>query len=112
MLSSVFHNVEERLTPMILEALKTQSFGVEIMSWEYIFVPQVATEAGPRPAFGAFYQCRGRLIGTDNYLSQITVFTDPFITQEGVNEAIGEGCSQLRELLLQQGIAGDGRVQP
>lgn len=112
MLSKSFVNVEERLTPMILAALKSQSFGVEIMTWQYVFVPQVPTEAGPQPAFGAFYQCRGRLIGTNNYLGQITVFTDPFITQEGVNEAIGEGCSQLRALLLQQGIAGDGKVQP
>jgi len=108
MLDKNLVEIEARLKPMVLKALEEYSLGVTITSWQIVFVPSVMTEQGPRPAFGAFYQCRSRLLGSDNYLSQVSAFIDPFISQEGINEAIADGCSQLREMIMQQqSVNGD-----
>jgi hypothetical protein len=103
-------NVVERLRPMAYDALERLSFGLAIVSREIVFVPQVQTEKGPRPGFGLYYQARGVLLGTDNYFAQITVFLDPFISQEGIDEAIQDGCTQLREIVAAQRVLGDGKT--
>jgi hypothetical protein len=108
MLDPCFIEVQERLTPMILSALETQSFGLQIVSWQFVFIPQIPTPVGPRPGFGAYYQARGRLLGTENYLANLSGWTDSWITQEGVDEAIRHGCDNLREQLQQQSIIADG----
>jgi hypothetical protein len=93
---------------MILKALKEQSFGLRIISWQFVVLPQIPTALGPRPGFGVYYQARGALLGSDNYIANISAWADPWISQEGINEAVQGGCELLRVQLAQQTILSDG----
>ena len=108
MLDTTLIEVEERLKPMIMQALEAQSFGLQIVCWQFVFIPQVPTPNGPIPGFGAYYQARGALLGTDNYVGNLSAWTDVYITQEGINEAIGRGCEILREQIQKQKAFNNG----
>jgi len=101
--------IEERLKPMILSALETQSRGLRIISWQYIFIPSIPTPQGTQPGFGAYYQAKGKLLGSDYYVANVTAWADPWISQEGIDEAIRIGCEGLLRLIDQQGILSDGQ---
>ena len=108
MLDKDLVEIEQRLKPMILSALETQSWGLRIISWQFMIIPAIPTEIGLRPGFGAFYQAKDKMLGPDYYVANISGFTDPWITQEGVNEAIRDGCENLRREIDQQSILSDG----
>jgi hypothetical protein len=78
------------------------SLGLEIMSVDVIAYMQM-TPRGPRPSWGIVYQCRGILIGSNNYNMQMTGVDDPFIPEEVLRKGLIEGCDQLRERRSQQG---------
>jgi len=109
MLDSDLTEIEERLKPMVLSALESQSLGLRIISWQLVFVPSIPTPQGPRPGFGVYYQAKGKLIGPDYYVGNLSAWSDPWISQDGVDEAIRGGCEILRKQLYQQSIISDGR---
>jgi hypothetical protein len=103
-------DIFERLRPMCYDALERLSFGLTIVSREMVFVPRIPTSIGPMPGFGCIYQARGSLIGTENYVANMSVFTSPFVTQEAIDIAISEGCEILRnQRQAQTTIANGGR---
>lgn len=110
MLSEQIIDSQERLYPMFKDALSRLSFGLEIMSTQYLCMPQ-QVQGGVIPMYGIVYQCRGILLGTVNYLSQISGVSDPFATQEQIDKVIQQGCQQLLQNQRAQGQLQNGSKQ-
>jgi hypothetical protein len=86
------------------------SFGIDIMSVD-VTCWQVPTEMGPRPGWVIIYQAKGKLIGSENYIMQMTIITDPFISDENLKEALHNGCQMILNEKVKQGsiLNGNGK---
>lgn len=107
MLSKDCFDIEERLKPMMVQALETQSFGIQIKVYGVVR-SMIPSAGGPVPAWGLYYQAAGRLIGTDHYVAQMTLITNPYASQQDIDNAFAEGCGSLREQINSQGIIQNG----
>jgi hypothetical protein len=99
MLNKECFDIEERLLPMMVKALDSQSIGLDIRCYSFTRT-NIPTEQGNLPAWGLYYQCTGAQPGIENYLAQMTLLTNPYATQEDVNEAFAAGCTSLRQQRL------------
>ncbi len=77
------------------EILGKVSFNLNIRSID-VGLTQMQTEYGLRPCWAILYQAEGVLIGSENYITQITVITDPFIIDEALLNALSAGCDLIR----------------
>jgi|ERR1700760_1623147 len=82
--------------------LLNNSFGLEIMCID-VGQMMAQTPAGMRPMWGIVYKCRGILLGSENYNTQLTAVNDPFISDEALHKSLDEGCAMLRESRSSQG---------
>lgn len=105
MLSKDHFVVSERLKPMFMEALKRKSFMLNIVCTEFVIIPLIQTEVGNRPAWGLYYQAEGKIPGDRNYhVGNMTVTSNPTVTQLEIDEMIDEGCQSLREQVKSQTV--------
>lgn len=95
MISNDAINPLERITPMAKTALKKLSFGLEIIAWE------VRPMQAPQPGWGIVYYVKSMLLNQPP-LGNMTFVTDPFVTAEALEEAIGQGLTALRQRRAQQ----------
>jgi hypothetical protein len=100
--------VEERLIPMFKDAVSRLSFGLTIVCEQFMFIPQLDTPQGPKAGFGWYFQCRGFLLGTQNYLATIGGITDPHCSQKEIDDTIQQACESMRAGLYQQKVAING----
>ena len=111
-------DIDERLKPMFMEAIKTQSFGLQIVATSFIS-SMVQSETGINWSWGLYYQASAgvTLLGskgpakTDprNNVAHMTMISSPFATQEEVNQVIANGCESLREKVAQRLMQGNGK---
>jgi len=98
-------DVDERLKPMFMEAIDTQSFGLSIVATSYIS-NMTQTETGVTWAWGLYYQAAGIPdIGKShwaNNVGHLTMISNPYATQDQVNDAIANGCENLRAMIAQK----------
>jgi hypothetical protein len=100
--------IEDRLKPMFIKALGDQTFGLRITMYQFMVMPMVQTQIGPRPGWGVYYQAKSMLIGSE-LVGQLSATTNPEATQEDVNEAVREGAVELRNNLNEQNAMGNGK---
>jgi hypothetical protein len=96
------------LEPMVLDALERLSFGLEIVVFQPV-VLQPGTVSSSA-AFAFVYACKGKLIGKEHWLGNMTYFTDPTSTSESVDRAIQTGLDQMREQYNKQGVIANGSM--
>jgi hypothetical protein len=105
-------DIDERLRPMFMEAIDTQSFGLRIVATAYIS-NMTQTETGMTWAWGLYYQAAGVPdIGKGHWsgnVGHLTMISHPYATQEEVNDAIASGCENLRAMLAQKNQIANGR---
>jgi hypothetical protein len=99
----VMIDVRANLLERSVQILKEVSFGLDIVAIDVTMIPQVPTPNGPRPVWGIYYYAKGLLLGSENYIPQLTAFADPTINDEGLKEGLAQGCEMLRVARAQQG---------
>jgi hypothetical protein len=108
-------DVSERLKPMFMLSLERQSFMLRIVCTQFVVIPLIQTELGNRPAWGLYYQAEGKIPGRDHHVGNMTVTSNPTITQLELDEIVREGCESLRNQIKQQSFLhkpnGNGIIQ-
>jgi len=105
MLNKDHFDIDERLRPMFMEAIKTQSFGLSIVATSFIS-SMTETPTGVTWSWGLCYQAAciprlGEAAGANN-VSHMTMMSNAYITQEGINDIIANGCEALRAMVAQK----------
>lgn len=95
-------DVHANLLERAKSILEDVSFGLDIMSIGIITYMQMTAE-GMRPSWGIAYQARGMLLGSTNYILQVTGVDNPHITDEALRQGLQEGCEMLRAARAKQG---------
>jgi hypothetical protein len=98
----------ETLEPMVLDALERLSFGMEIVVFQPITLPPGMV--GQSAAFAFMYACKGKLIGKEHWIGNMTYFTDPTTSKENVDLSIQSGLEKMREEYNQQGVIANGSM--
>jgi hypothetical protein len=84
------------------------SMGLEIVSID-VAPGMMQINGQVRPTWQIYYQCKGMLLGTDNYITNLTVVVDPFITDEALTELLATGCENMRSDRARQGSPLNGK---
>jgi hypothetical protein len=105
MIGTDHFDIDERLKPMFMEAITTQSFGLRIVATSFISA-LTQTETGMTWSWGLYYQAAcipdlGQSLFANN-VSHLTMISNPYATQDQVNDAIANGCEALRSMVAQK----------
>jgi hypothetical protein len=98
----------DRMEPMVLDALERLSFGLEIVVFQSTVLPPGMI--GPAAGYGFIYAVKGKLIGKEGWVGNMTFFADPTPTQEEIDRGIQAGLEQVREQLAKQSVLGNGSI--
>jgi hypothetical protein len=111
-------DVDERLKPMFMEAIATQSFGLNIVATAFISSLVQTDTGGMIWSWGLYYQASASvaLISKDgpsktdyrNNVAHMTMMSNPYATQDEINQIIADGCEQLREKVAIRLVQGSG----
>lgn len=88
-------------------SMNAVSFGVDIVSVDVGLI-MANTPQGQRPAWMVVYQSKGKLIGPENHILQMTLVTDPFISDENFKTALYQGCEMILNERNKQGSIFNG----
>jgi hypothetical protein len=102
MLDKDYFDIKARLEPMFRNSLERNSAFLTIVCSTFDFIGLIPSSSGQLPSWGLYYQAKGKLPGIDNYVANITITTNPFITQDGVDEVMIEGLASLKEQIAAQ----------
>lgn len=84
-----------------LTILGKVSFSLDIVSVDVSALLQ-ETSMGFRPVWAIIYQAKGHLLGSEHYITQVTIIGDPFMSDEALQEGLIAGCDTIRANRAQQ----------
>jgi hypothetical protein len=100
-------NPVARLAPMFEDAITRLSFGLDIVGYYTTFVP-LNGPTGMIPAVCCVYQAKGKLIGPQHNVGNMSFVTNWFADQDEVDKAITDGMESLRAERMKQGVVSNG----
>jgi hypothetical protein len=94
-------DVHEHLLGRAVPILEEVSYGLDIV---LVDIRPVMVQG--IPCWAVHYVAKGRLIGQEHYVGQMSVIDTPWMTDMALRGALTEGCNSLRAQRMSQGMNG------